>query len=136
MPGARGKLDYALRFCADNQPEGAHHMLKVWGRANSINVQKVLWICGELNVPFERTDAGLQFGVNNTPEFKAKNPNALVPLIDDAGFLLWESQAIVRYLARKHGLGTVCPSDAKACATTIPTTWSPTRIAASCGSAR
>ena len=91
-------------------------MLKIWGRANSINVQKVLWVCGELNLPFERIDAGMQFGVNNTPEFKAKNPNALVPLIDDAGFLLWESQAIVRYLARKHGLGSVCPSDAMACA--------------------
>ena len=91
-------------------------MLKIWGRVNSINVQKVLWVCGELNVPFERTDAGLQFGVNNTPEFKAKNPNALVPLIDDEGFLLWESQAIVRYLARKHGLGSVCPSDPKTCA--------------------
>jgi glutathione S-transferase len=91
-------------------------MLKIWGRANSINVQKVLWCCGELNVPFERIDAGLQFGINNTPEFKAKNPNALVPLIDDDGFVLWESQAIVRYLARKHGLGSLCPPDLKVCA--------------------
>jgi glutathione S-transferase len=91
-------------------------MLTIWGRANSINVQKVLWCCGELNLAFERIDAGLQFGVNNTPEYKAKNPNALVPLIDDDGFVLWESQAIVRYLARKHGLGSLCPSDAKACA--------------------
>ena len=91
-------------------------MLKIWGRTNSINVQKVLWCCGELNIPFERTDAGMQFGVNNTPEYKAKNPNALVSLIDDFGFVLWESQAIVRYLARKHGLGSVCPADATACA--------------------
>ena len=91
-------------------------MLKIWGRTNSINVQKVLWCCGELNIPFERIDAGLQFGVNNTPEYKAKNPNALVPLIDDDGFVLWESQAIVRYLARKYGLGSVCPADAAACA--------------------
>ena len=91
-------------------------MLKIWGRTNSINVQKVLWCCGELNLPFERIDAGLQFGVNNTPEYKMMNPNALVPLIDDGGFILWESQAIVRYLARKHGLGSVCPADAKACA--------------------
>jgi glutathione S-transferase len=91
-------------------------MLKIWGRTNSINVQKVLWCCGELQVPFERTDAGMQFGVNNTPEYKAKNPNGLVPLIDDEGFVLWESQAIVRYLARKHGLGSLYPSDAQACA--------------------
>ena len=91
-------------------------MLKIWGRTNSINVQKVLWCCGELNLPFERIDAGLQFGVNNTPEYKAQNPNALVPMIDDAGFVLWESQAIVRYLARKHGLGSLCPADAQASA--------------------
>ena len=62
-------------------------MLKIWGRTNSINVQKVLWCCGELNLPYERIDAGLQFGVNNTPEYKAKNPNGLVPLIDDDGML-------------------------------------------------
>ena len=63
-------------------------MLKIWGRTNSINVQKVLWCCGELNLPYERIDAGLQFGVNNTPEYKAKNPNGLVPTIDDDGFVL------------------------------------------------
>ncbi len=86
-------------------------MLKIWGRNNSINVQKVLWTCAEADIPFERIDAGMQFGVNNTPEYKAMNPNGLVPLIDDDGFLLWESHAIVRYLARKHGMGTLCPSD-------------------------
>ena len=91
-------------------------MLKIWGRANSINVQKVLWCCGEINLKYERIDAGMQFGVNNTPEYKAMNPNALVPTINDDGFVLWESQAIVRYLARKYGLGTLCPSDPKACA--------------------
>jgi len=91
-------------------------MLKIWGRTNSINVQKVLWCCGELAIPYERIDAGLQYGVNNTPEYKAMNPNALVPTINDDGFILWESQAIVRYLARKHGLGALCPSDPKACA--------------------
>ena len=86
-------------------------MLKIWGRANSINVQKVLWCCAETGVAFERIDAGMQFGVNNTPEYKAMNPNGLVPLINDDGFVLWESHAIVRYLARKHGLGTLCPAD-------------------------
>lgn len=86
-------------------------MLKIWGRSNSINVQKVLWTCAEADITFERIDAGMQFGVNNTPEFKAMNPNGLVPLMDDDGFLLWESHAIVRYLSRKHGMGTLCPSD-------------------------
>ncbi|MDB5808387.1 MAG: glutathione S-transferase [Betaproteobacteria bacterium] len=91
-------------------------MLKIWGRINSINVQKVLWCCGELKLPFERIEAGMQFGVNNTPEYKAKNPNALVPMIDDDGFVLWESQVIVRYLSRKHGVGSLCPMDLKICA--------------------
>ena len=91
-------------------------MLKIWGRTNSFNVQKVLWCCGELGISYERIDAGMQFGVNNTPEYKAMNPNALVPTIEDDGLVLWESNAIVRYLARKHGLGTLCPSDPRACA--------------------
>jgi glutathione S-transferase len=91
-------------------------MLKIWGRQNSINVQKVLWCCGELELPFERVDAGMQFGVNNTPEYKAMNPNGLVPTIDDDGFILWESHAIVRYLARKHGTGKLWPDDARTAA--------------------
>jgi glutathione S-transferase len=74
-------------------------------------VQKVLWACTEMGVPFERVDAGLQFGVNNTAEYKAMNPNGLVPTISDDGFILWESHAIVRYLARKHGLGIILPRD-------------------------
>lgn len=91
-------------------------MLKIWGRTNSINVQKVLWCCAEMAIPYERVDAGMQFGVNNTPEYRAMNPNGLVPLIDDDGFVLWESHAIVRYLARKHGLGTLCPADPRTAA--------------------
>ena len=91
-------------------------MLKIWGRTNSINVQKVLWCCGELDLTFERVDAGMQFGVNNTPEYRAMNPNGLVPTIDEDGFILWESHAIVRYLARKHGTGTLWPDDARAAA--------------------
>ncbi len=91
-------------------------MLKIWGRTNSINVQKVLWTCAELGLPYERIDAGMQFGVNNTPEFRNMNPNGLVPLINDNGFVLWESHAIVRYLARKHGLGTLCPQDVQVAA--------------------
>ena len=95
-------------------------MLKIWGRKNSINVQKVLWVCGELALPFDRIDAGMAFGVNNTPEYKAMNPNGLVPVINDAGFILWESHVIVRYLARKHGLGTLCPVDPRAAADADP----------------
>ena len=91
-------------------------MLKIWGRRNSINVQKVLWCCGELGLEYERVDAGLAFGVNDTPEYKAMNPNGLVPTIDEDGFILWESHAIVRYLARKHGVGKLWPEDARTAA--------------------
>jgi glutathione S-transferase len=85
-------------------------MLKIWGRANSINVQKVMWAVAELSVPHQRFDAGMQFGGVNEPWFLAMNPNGRVPTIDDAGFLLWESNAIVRYLATKHGGGTLAPA--------------------------
>jgi len=68
-------------------------MLKIWGRKNSIHVQKVLWACGELGWAFERVDAGMAFGVNHTPEYKAMNPNGLVPAIMHDGFVLWESHA-------------------------------------------
>ncbi len=77
-------------------------MLKIWGRLNSINVQKVVWAATELSLPFERIDAGMQFGIVRTPDYLAKNPNGLVPCIEDDGFVLWESNAIVRYLATKH----------------------------------
>jgi glutathione S-transferase len=91
-------------------------MLKIWGRANSINVQKVLWCCAELGLAFERIDAGGPFGVNDTPEYLAMNPNGLVPTIDDDGFILWESHAIVRYLSRRHGAGTLWPRDERVAA--------------------
>jgi glutathione S-transferase len=80
-------------------------MLKIWGRANSVNVQKVLWACEELGLAYERVDAGMRFGVVDTPGYRKLNPNALVPTIDDDGFVLWESNAIVRYLAQKYGAG-------------------------------
>lgn len=104
-------------------------MIKIWGRANSINVQKVLWTCDELELSFERMDAGMQFGVTGTPEFRAMNPNGLVPVLDDDGFTLWESHAIVRYLARRYGAGRLWPEDGQVasradqwmdwCATTV-----------------
>jgi glutathione S-transferase len=86
-------------------------MLKIHGRANSMNVQKVVWALDEMNVPFDRIDAGGAFGIVDTPEYKAMNPNSRVPTMDDDGFILWESNAIVRYLATKHGTGGLCPSD-------------------------
>lgn len=84
-------------------------MLTVWGRTNSINVQKVLWTLVEVRREFTRVDAGLQFGVTQTPEYLAMNPNALVPTIDDDGFVLWESNVIVRYLASKYGPEALYP---------------------------
>ena len=78
-------------------------MLKLWGRTNSVNVKKALWCIEELGLRYERVDAGMQYGVVNTPAYRKLNPNGLVPTIDDDGFVLWESHAIVRYLAAKHG---------------------------------
>lgn len=89
-------------------------MLKIWGRNNSSNVQKVLWCCAELDLPFERIDLGGAFGGTGDATYLALNPNALVPTIDDDGFVLWESNAIVRYLAAKHGAGALCPTDPQA----------------------
>jgi glutathione S-transferase len=88
-------------------------MLVVWGRNNSVNVQKVLWCCEEMALAYERVEAGLAFGVVSTPQYRALNPNGLVPTIDDDGFILWESNAIVRYLAAKHAAGTLWPADLK-----------------------
>jgi glutathione S-transferase len=86
-------------------------MLRIWGRTNSINVQKVLWCCVELDLPFERMDAGMAFGVVQTAAYRALNPNGRIPTLEDDGYVLWESNTIVRYLATKHGLGSLCPSD-------------------------
>ena len=89
-------------------------MLKIWGRTNSVNVKKALWAAEELGLKYERINAGMEHGVNKTPEYLKMNPTGLVPTIDDDGFTLWESHSIVRYLAAKHGAGTLCPSDLKA----------------------
>jgi glutathione S-transferase len=74
-------------------------MLRLWGRASSSNVMKVLWLLDELGIAFERTDAGGRFGVVATPEYRAMNPNGLVPVLADGDFTLWESHAILRYIA-------------------------------------
>lgn len=77
-------------------------MLKIWGRKNSSNVRKPLWAAEELGLAYEAIDAGGAFGVVDTPQYRAMNPNGRVPVIEDAGFVLWESNAIVRYLLAKH----------------------------------
>jgi glutathione S-transferase len=110
------------RFAARDPP-----MLKVYGRANSINVRKVLWMLGELNLPYEREDWGRGFRPTDDPAYRKINPVGVVPVIDDgdpgsgsgagpgsgsgAGFRLRESNTIVRYLAEKHGRSDLYPKD-------------------------
>mgnify|MGYP000158804750 CR=1 FL=1 len=86
-------------------------MLTVWGRINSINVQKVLWTLVELGLDYRRVDAGMTFGVNDTAAYRAMNPTGLIPTLDDDGYVLWESNVIVRYLAAKYGAGALYPED-------------------------
>jgi glutathione S-transferase len=86
-------------------------MLRIWGRANSINVQKVLWCVDELGLKYERVDVGGAFGGKKEPAYLAMNPNGLVPTVEDEGHVLWESNSIVRYLAAKHAPGTLCPRE-------------------------
>src|SRR5262245_11109611 len=80
--------------------------LRVLGRTSSINVRKVLWTCAELDLPFEH--------VESDPQLLAKNPNAMVPVIQDGEFVLWESNAICRYLADKQPRGTLLPAEPEA----------------------
>ena len=89
-------------------------MLTVWGRLSSVNVQKVVWCADELGLDYERRDVGGKFGGNDTPQYLAMNPNGLVPVIEDDGFVLWESNAIVRYLAARHSAGGLWPEDLRA----------------------
>jgi glutathione S-transferase len=84
-------------------------MLRIYGRANSSNTQMVMWCVGELQLTHERIDIGGPFGGTDTLAYRALNPNGLIPTIEDDGFALWESNAIVRYLAAKYGAGTLYP---------------------------
>lgn len=86
-------------------------MLKVWGRTNSVNVQKVMWTVAELGLAHERVDAGGKFGGLDTAEYGELNPNRKVPTIEDGDVVLWESNAIVRYLAARYGADRVWPED-------------------------
>lgn len=89
-------------------------MLRIWGRTNSLNVQKALLALEETGRPYQRIDAGLAFGIVKTPQYRAMNPNGLVPTLDDDGFILWESNSIVRYLCAAYAPGVLWPLDAKA----------------------
>ena len=89
-------------------------MIKIWGRNTSSNVQKVMWAIGEIGLPHERIDIGGPFGKNNEPAYLAMNPNGLVPTLEEEdGFLLWESNSIVRYLGAKHRATVLKPADLK-----------------------
>jgi glutathione S-transferase len=89
-------------------------MITVWGRERGLCVKKVLWCLEDLELPFERIDAGRQYGRTNEEEYLRMNRNGLVPtLVDDDGFVLWESNAIMRYLALKHGPESFYPREPK-----------------------
>ncbi|HEX7874853.1 MAG TPA: glutathione S-transferase family protein [Sphingobium sp.] len=90
-------------------------MTRIWGRRGSSSVQKVMWTLAELGVEHERIDAGYGFGLTDSPAYLAKNPNGTIPTLEEPdGFTLWESNAIVRYLATRHGEGTLAPADLRA----------------------
>lgn len=76
--------------------------ITIWGRPNSVNVQKVLWCLHELDLAYERIDAGMAFGKNREPGYLAMNPNGRVPTLVDGDFVLWESNSIMRYLVRAY----------------------------------
>jgi glutathione S-transferase len=87
-------------------PDNNQGQLRIWGRANSVNVQKVLWCLRELDLAFERIDAGMAFGRNRDPDYLAMNPNGRVPTLQDGDFVLWESNSIMRYLVLAYGKGS------------------------------
>jgi glutathione S-transferase len=86
-------------------------MLTIWGRATSTNVQKVLWACDELGLAYKRIDIGGAFGGTDDPSYRAKNPNGLIPTLEDDDFVLWESNAILRYLAAGDAQCRLLPAD-------------------------
>lgn len=89
-------------------------MLTIWGRTTSSNVQKVMWAIGELGLEHQRIDLGGPFGGNKDPDYLALNPNGLIPTLrEDDGFVLWESNTIVRYLAATYGPAPLEPADAR-----------------------
>lgn len=95
---------------ADND----NQQLTIWGRANSVNVQKVLWCLTELGIAYRRIDAGMQFGKNTEAPYLAMNPNGRVPTLVEGDFVLWESNSVMRYLCMAHGADSpIYPADPK-----------------------
>jgi glutathione S-transferase len=93
----------------------ADSKLTIWGRANSVNVQKVLWCAEEFGLTYQRIDAGMAFGRNTEPEYLAMNPNGRVPTLVDGDYVLWESNSIMRYFALRYAEGSpIYPAAAKA----------------------
>ncbi|WP_095050048.1 MULTISPECIES: glutathione S-transferase family protein [unclassified Pseudomonas] len=88
-------------------------MLRILGKASSINVRKVLWTCAELQIPFEREDWGSGFRSTHDAQFLALNPCAMVPVIQDGDFTLWESNTIIRYLVSRYDGSHLYPTDAQ-----------------------
>lgn len=87
-------------------------MIKIWGRPNGSNVIKVMWCVAELGLAYERIDWGGEFGGNDDPEYRRKNPMGRLPTLEEPdGFCLWESGAVTRYLCEKHSMGSLCPAD-------------------------
>ena len=87
-------------------------MLTIWGRRSAFNVQKALWLIGELGLDHRHIDAGGAFGGLDTPEFRAMNPHGRIPVIDDDGHIVWESGTIIRYLSARYGGDAFWPADA------------------------
>lgn len=85
--------------------------IKVWGRVTSSNVKKVLWVAHDLKLDIERIDAGGKFGVVDTPAYRALNPNGRVPTLEEGGFVLWESNAIMRYFCESYGGEALYPAE-------------------------
>jgi glutathione S-transferase len=86
-------------------------MLKLWGRKTSMNVQKAIWTLEEIGLEYERIDAGGRFGGLDSPAYRALNPNMRIPTVEDAGVAVWESNAVVRYLAARYGEGLLWDRD-------------------------
>jgi len=86
-------------------------MLTIWGRNNSVNVQKVMWTVAELGLAHQRNDVGGAFGGLDNDAYGALNPNRRIPTLEDGETTIWESQAIVRYLAAQYGAGGLWPND-------------------------
>jgi glutathione S-transferase len=85
-------------------------MIKILGKSSSINVRKVLWTCEEIGLPFNREDWGTGFKATHVPEFLRLNPNAMVPVLIDGDFVLWESNTICRYLCTQHDRDDLLPA--------------------------